>query len=318
MQRTRRMPTQKRRGFTLLELLIVIVVITMLLGILSVALVGARDRAKDAKSKQLLSAVSLAVAAYKNEFGFYPPEVGPDGWSRADQRSDGDSRWDYDVEREEYTSDGLGYHVSAGSQFTIAHHLVGRNRMITTPGGDERETDGVIGPGLRRPTLPNGYLSTTDTSFTPPESGRVYSAFLDLSDPKAFVSIPDSAGVESVVVVDAYGKPIRYFNFNDPTQPAKSLEHDPGGTNATFSERLLSVVTGPQYQGTFDFANDPETRPMALRGQAFAVVSGGQDGHTGHWVQESVWGNAGSPYEDLDDEEVMASWREDNLVEVGS
>jgi hypothetical protein len=237
---------------------------------------------------------------------------------RDDQRSNGDNRWDYDVERQEYTSDGLGYHVSAGSQFTIAHHLVGRNRMITTPGGDERETDGVIGPGLRRPALPNGYLSTPSTSYTPPESGRVYSAFLDLSDPKAFVTIPDSAGVESVVVVDAYGQPIRYFNFNDPTQPAKNLEHDPGGTNATFSERLLSVVTGPQYQGTYDFANEPETRPMGLRGQAFAVVSGGQDGRTGHWVQESVWGSAGSPYEDLDDEEVLASWREDNLVEVGS
>lgn len=73
----------KARGFTIVELLIVIVVIGILASITMVAYNGAQGRARDAKRMQDVRTIVKALELYKVTNGFYPavvstPNVG--GW----------------------------------------------------------------------------------------------------------------------------------------------------------------------------------------------------------------------------------------------
>ncbi|MDO4585919.1 MAG: type II secretion system protein [Planctomycetia bacterium] len=65
---------QTRRGFTLVELLIVIVIIGLLAGITSVAFHGVRQSVKSSLISTEMSQLSMALDAYKNKFGEYPPD----------------------------------------------------------------------------------------------------------------------------------------------------------------------------------------------------------------------------------------------------
>lgn len=61
-----------RKGFTLIEMLIVIGIIGLLSAFLVPTLFGARDRAKEAAVKGVMNTVQLAVEAYQMENNVYP------------------------------------------------------------------------------------------------------------------------------------------------------------------------------------------------------------------------------------------------------
>lgn len=61
-----------KKGFTLVEILVVIGIIGMLSAFLVPNLLGARDRAKEAAVKGVLHTVQLAVEAYQMENEVYP------------------------------------------------------------------------------------------------------------------------------------------------------------------------------------------------------------------------------------------------------
>lgn len=62
----------KQKGFTIVELLIVIVVIAILAAITIVAFNGVQDRAKYTRTANDLSVINRAVQAYYSENGSYP------------------------------------------------------------------------------------------------------------------------------------------------------------------------------------------------------------------------------------------------------
>jgi prepilin-type N-terminal cleavage/methylation domain-containing protein len=66
------MRAQKQTGFTIVELLIVIVVIAVLAAISIVAYGGIQTRAKNAKLQSALASVQKKIEAYNAEFGSYP------------------------------------------------------------------------------------------------------------------------------------------------------------------------------------------------------------------------------------------------------
>lgn len=66
--------TASRAGFTLTELLVVIVIITLLASITSYVILSARDTAKASVTKMQLVQLSMALDAYKKEYGEYPPD----------------------------------------------------------------------------------------------------------------------------------------------------------------------------------------------------------------------------------------------------
>ena len=64
-----------RKGFTLVELLVVIVVIAILVGMLVPAIAGARERARQTQCKKNLSEISDAAQLYANAKDHYPGYV---------------------------------------------------------------------------------------------------------------------------------------------------------------------------------------------------------------------------------------------------
>jgi len=63
---------RKIKGFTIVELLTVIVIISMLLGILLPSMAAVRKYARNTKQKAQLTTISLGLAAFRNEIGDYP------------------------------------------------------------------------------------------------------------------------------------------------------------------------------------------------------------------------------------------------------
>lgn len=68
-----------KRGFTLVELLVVIVIIGVLAGLALVSLQGARKLARDGKRKADLEQIRSALEMYRADNGQYPPIDGG-GW----------------------------------------------------------------------------------------------------------------------------------------------------------------------------------------------------------------------------------------------
>ena len=79
--------TCPRRGFTLVELLVVIGIITLLIGILFPALRGARTNAKITSCRALLSALDTGIASFKADstFGGTLPPSRPDSLRNLDE-----------------------------------------------------------------------------------------------------------------------------------------------------------------------------------------------------------------------------------------
>ena len=65
---------RKNRGFTLVEILVVITIITLLVSLLVVLIANLIDRARYAKTAATVKLLDSACKTYKLDFGEYPPD----------------------------------------------------------------------------------------------------------------------------------------------------------------------------------------------------------------------------------------------------
>jgi len=63
----------RRSGFTLVELLAVIMIIALLAGLVTPAVMRARNSARNAATKAEIDMLHMAIMNYKNEYGSFPP-----------------------------------------------------------------------------------------------------------------------------------------------------------------------------------------------------------------------------------------------------
>jgi len=73
MRRRRQNPPQHPTGFTLIELLVVIVILGLLVGLVVPAVMNAIRTAKNAGTSAEIQALGQALAAFKNQYGEFPP-----------------------------------------------------------------------------------------------------------------------------------------------------------------------------------------------------------------------------------------------------
>jgi len=64
---------KKDKGLTMIELLLVLGIIALLVGLLVPALSAVKTMAKETKQKAQFSTIELALTAFKNDYGDYPP-----------------------------------------------------------------------------------------------------------------------------------------------------------------------------------------------------------------------------------------------------
>jgi prepilin-type N-terminal cleavage/methylation domain-containing protein len=67
---------RENKGFTMVELLMVLGIIALLVGILIPALNAVREAARNTKQKAQFSALDMALLAFRNDYGDYPPSDG--------------------------------------------------------------------------------------------------------------------------------------------------------------------------------------------------------------------------------------------------
>ncbi|MCX5635829.1 MAG: type II secretion system protein, partial [Planctomycetota bacterium] len=63
----------RKSGFTLVELLTVLVIIALMMGVLLPALNMVRNTAKEARQKAQFATIEQAIMAFKSDYGDYPP-----------------------------------------------------------------------------------------------------------------------------------------------------------------------------------------------------------------------------------------------------
>ncbi len=70
------LPCPPRSGFSLLELLVVMVIMSILSGLVMGGVMVARRRGGITRTKALITLLDLAISQYENSFGDYPPGAG--------------------------------------------------------------------------------------------------------------------------------------------------------------------------------------------------------------------------------------------------
>ena len=71
------MSLKYKNGFTLVEMLVVLFIISTLVGLIAPNLIGARDRAKDAAKRQEMTSLKNALRLYYNDYKSYPEPATP-------------------------------------------------------------------------------------------------------------------------------------------------------------------------------------------------------------------------------------------------
>jgi prepilin-type N-terminal cleavage/methylation domain-containing protein len=66
---------RRKTGFTLVELLTVLAIISMLIGLILPSMAMVRRMAKETKQKAQLNSVGLAITGFRDDYGDYPPST---------------------------------------------------------------------------------------------------------------------------------------------------------------------------------------------------------------------------------------------------
>ena len=290
---------REKTGFTLVELLTVLAIIALLVGLLIPSLTMIRNTAKDAKQKAQLTQIGLALTAFRNDHGDYPPSswpappAGAGDYCGAQKLAEALLGWDL-----------MGFHPKSAWRadgFDTSGGVLSYDPVKTR----DFDGDGVPdtlnerkGPYLEQATANAFRLGNNPARLLDPEGLFTNSTPLN---PDTYV-ICDSFGVKKVTIAPGQtakaGTPILYYRANTSSKtlvpptplPSNQLMYN-FRDNMPLIGPLTSLADGQSHElgnpaGIFQFfynyIRDPKvTRPWPYRPDSYILISAGADGHYG-------------------------------------
>jgi prepilin-type N-terminal cleavage/methylation domain-containing protein len=218
-------------GLTLMELLIVLAIISMLVGLLLPAFSAVRKAAREAKQKAQLTGIELAISAFKEVYGDYPPSAwpgppSPDNYCGSQKLAEALLGWDLlgfhpksawradglDINGGEWTYDPLKKRVRPDGTFETLYERKGPYLELATANAF-RLGDSPLGDGLFTSTAGSWGGSLEPKTF-------VICDVFSLSEKK--ITLPNGKRV-------APGTPVLYYRANtsskiiNPANPIGSI-----------------------------------------------------------------------------------------------
>ncbi len=271
---------RKKTGLTIIELLIVLGIISLLVGLLVPALSVVKEMARETKQKAQFTTIELALAAFKNDHGDYPPSAQSTGdYCGAQKLAEALLGWDL-----------LGFHPSSAWR---ANGLDAGNGPGTYDPAKARDFDSDGVPDtLNERKGPYLELATTSAfkvgDLFRPNTGRGVPNTGPLA-PDTFV-ICDAFGTKKILLANGKiaraGAPVLYYRANTSQKIIRGIY------NAQDNDALVQIksladnrehpLTRPagQFQFFYDYIRDPkiEARPWPYRPDSYILISAGADG----------------------------------------
>ena len=293
---------RKKTGLTMIELLIVLGIIALLIGLLLPALSLVRNVAKETKQKAQLSTIEMALAAFKNDEGDYPPSnwvlppnPGSD-YCGAQKLAEALLGWDL-----------LGFHPKTAWR---------------ADGLDAQGGAGSYDPAQTRDNNGDGIPDTFDERKGPYLELATANAFkiIDLFRQSSIESLaPDTyvicdvfgtkkitmvKGVDPVTgqpitINEKAGAPILYYRANTSGKVINDVYHASDNdalvvTKQNNDGRIhpLANPAGP-YQFFYNYIRDPKitAKPWPYRPDSYILISAGVDGLYGTSDDITNFGN---------------------------
>lgn len=188
----------RRSGFSLIELLMVIVIISILMALILPAIRGARVRAQIAAVSTEITKLDQAIAAFKNKYGVEPPSslnipTSATGWAPEDRQKI-TRVWDqFDFT----TLGGLGSYPATGA------HLNGAECLVLFLGG--------INNGTATNPVLIGFSNNPRTPWDKAAANRV-NPFYDGFDPARLSDVDGDGSVEFLDSLPDQTIPYLYFS----------------------------------------------------------------------------------------------------------
>ena len=270
-------------GFTLMELLITLAIISLLVGLLLPALSVVRKAAREAKQQAQITTLELAISAFKDVYGDYPPSAGPgplpDNYCGSQKLAEALLGWDL-----------RGFHPKSAWRADGCYPPPPAGNFVylnTDQNLSERK-----GPYLE--------LATTN-AFRLGDSPAGAGLFANTNPlaPEPYV-ICDVFGVKKITLptgkIVSAGTPILYYkantlskNIDDPILPNRIYDFSDneflialGRLSDHRQHKLYDPIPEPLRVYFYEYIRDPKIpateRPWPYRPDSYILISAGADG----------------------------------------
>ena len=282
---------RKKTGFTMVELLVVLGIIALLVGLLLPALNSVKNVAKQTKQKAQFTAIELALIAFKNDYGDYPPSdrsshVGgtvANDYSGAQKLAEALFGWDLlgFHPKSAWRADGLDAAGGPGTYDPLKTRDLDGNGIPDTL--DERK-----GPYLELATT--SAFKLVDL-FRPYSTGPLAPDTYVICDAFTAKRVTMLRGTDPVTnrpitITEKAGAPVLYYKANTSGKTINTIYDVLDNNTLVLEKQRIENREQPlarqagQYQFFYDYIRNPkiDARPWPHRSDSYILISAGSDG----------------------------------------